>query len=213
VKRAPFFLLFVAACGGNVVVDGPAGTGGHAGAGGTTTTTTIVGHVASSSSFVASTSVSSGTGTNACGSLHVSSSQTCELCVQMKCCQELSTCDRGTPGGELIQCVINCKNDPGCTNACLQKFPAGANDVKALSDCIGTCPCSTMSTSVCDSGLVAITASCDACLTVECCPEAEACAGSPACQMCLAVNAPASCAPAYAPLAQCRSQRCPAACT
>jgi hypothetical protein len=65
---------------------------------------------------------------------------------------------------------------------------------------------------VCDSGLVATTSPCNNCLTLECCPEAEVCAGNPGCQKCLDVDAPPSCAPAYAPLAACKAARCPQAC-
>jgi hypothetical protein len=204
--------VFLASCGGNVVVDGPAGTGGHGGAGGTTTNSTGTSIDVGSSSV----SFSSGTGPGGCGSLHPSATPSCESCAQAMCCNQLLACDRGTPCGQTIQCAVNCPmNDKPCTDVCAQKFPGGVNGVNALNDCLGKCPpdtCGPADTVVCDSGLAASTIECDHCLTFECCPEAEACAGNPVCQKCLIANAPPSCAPSYAALAACKSMRCPAAC-
>jgi hypothetical protein len=221
-KRASFLAIFLAACGGNVVVDGPQGTGGHGGAGGTTTTTTGINttgtsiDVSSSSASVVATSVSSGTGPNGCGALHVSSNASCQACLQSTCCAELLACDRGTVCGELIQCLVNCAmNDPSCDNACTMKFAGGMAGVQAVGHCINQCMasgCNQPATAVCDSGLVADTSDCDTCLTLECCPEAEACTGG-GCQMCLAANAPPSCGvPAYVALGACKVARCPGAC-
>jgi hypothetical protein len=228
-KRVPFFLLILASCGGNVVVDGPSGTGGHGGHGGTTTTginttgTNTTGtsiDVSSSSSFMTSTSVtavtSTGTMPASCGSLHVASNPSCQLCVEAMCCSRLLACDQGTACGQLLQCVVNCPMmDMVCTNDCANMFQSGVQALNDLGNCIGHCPpgeCNQAPTSVCDSGLVANTNTCDECLTIECCAEAEACAGNGVCEKCLSADQGPQCAPVYAKLGACKASRCPKAC-
>jgi hypothetical protein len=66
--------------------------------------------------------------------------------------------------------------------------------------------------SVCDSGLVANTPTCNECLTIECCAEAEKCAGNGVCEKCLTVNGGPQCSPVYAPLGACLVSRCAKAC-
>jgi hypothetical protein len=212
VKRLPFFLLVLASCGGNVVVDGP--SGGHGGVGGTTATGTTGTSIDVSSSSV---SVSSGTGTNTCGTLHISPNATCEHCAQATCCAQLLACDHGTPCGQIIQCLVNCAGSTmACTSACTQKFPAGVGAFQAVSMCLTQCPstvCEQPVATVCDSGLVTNALSCDLCLTVECCAEAEACAGDPLCTKCFDTNAPPSCGgPTYAQLHACKAASCPVSC-
>src|SRR5262249_28912133 len=145
----------------------------------------------------------------------VSTDPNCQLCVEAKCCGQLLSCDHGTDCGNLLQCVVNCPmNDNTCDNACAQSFGGGVNALNDLSTCIGHCPqCSQKPpSSVCDSGLAANSAACDACLTIECCAEAEKCAGDGVCEKCLTVNAGPQCDPVYAPLAACMASRCPKAC-
>jgi hypothetical protein len=109
-------------------------------------------------------------------------------------------------------------NDKPCTDVCAQKFPGGVSGVNALGPCLAQCPpgtdCGPPDTVVCDTGLAASTTFCDHCLTLECCPEAEACAVDPLCTKCFTTSAPPSCEGpgAYAQLMSCQSSRCPTAC-
>jgi hypothetical protein len=192
VKRPLLALLaFVAACGGNVVVDEPgsSSTGGQGGA------------------------------TTSCGSVHVFTTPTCESCAQLDCCSQLLACDQGTPCGVLLGCFVLCPpNDSACENACTQTTPSpgGVNDLQALSACLMVCvspACSNPTPAVCDSGLQAPSTSCGNCLTIECCAEAEKCEGSASCHECFVSGPnPPACDPAYAVLDECRATRCGKVC-
>jgi hypothetical protein len=225
------FLVTVAACGGNVVVDpAPSSHGGTGGMGGSASVSSSAGiGGASASSAVVSSAVVSTSGTSAaassssstgglmCGSLLVSGDPTCQTCAEMNCCSQLKACDVGSPCWKLVDCILNCPMmDSACANACVQQGPAGTNDLQALSACLQQCPqsaCSMQATTVCNTNLAAPTTSCNDCLTAFCCAEAQTCEADGLCTKCFVSNQPAgACDAAYASLSMCKAANCPKAC-
>ena len=129
--------------------------------------------------------------------------QTCAECLGTKgtCCGDYTACVND-------QTCVDCYNDPtiaGCdTNALYQ----------AVATCEGTTCGESCTFDICGSGLGYSIASCNYCLTQQCCTQFDACQGDAACTACLGAPTGAGCDTntAFIAFTQCRDVTCKAGC-
>jgi hypothetical protein len=182
--------------GENVCVALTSVMGGNMGAGGTAGSNTQTGGKGG-------TSGQGGTSGPATCTSSIGAS-TCRMCIDQKCCLELTTCQNSGPCGSLLTCLGNCADgDQACVNACATANQAGVPPLNNLFDCLDakcTEACPTEPTPdggaggaggsappVGDGGQNACVdppnaTACRVCIDQKCCSQFNACDNSPICQ-------------------------------
>lgn len=80
-----------------------------------------------------------GGGNGSCGTL-TSGSQTCDACVQQKCCSIQKACSDDAECVAILDCFNDC-NDDACFTQCEQDHPSGVAKEQALYGCISGPKC------------------------------------------------------------------------
>jgi hypothetical protein len=128
---------------------------------------------------------------------------TCRMCIDQKCCLELTTCQNSAPCGNLLSCLGKCAdNDQACVNACANANQAGITPLNNLFDCLdGKCTEACPTTPPPDGGAGGAGGSappvgdggantcpdpanatpCRICIDQKCCPQFNTCNNSAMC--------------------------------
>jgi hypothetical protein len=110
--------------------------------------------------------------------------ESCQECLEYKCCNEALDCAYNEDCNEFIKCGGDCDGDQACQQECISNYADGVDDALDYSNCLDfrcASACGFENAGPKCGGFEAQSEGCNNCIQTECCDEGENCAATANC--------------------------------